>query len=196
MLLRIEIAYLAMITLIVTSNVLVLYPINDWLTWAAFPYAISYLISELSVNLFGTKKARSIVYTGFTVGVLISFGLSTPRIAIASGIAFLFSQLLDIAIFRRLRQNSTWWIAPLSASILASLADSAMFWTIGFYGEDVPIITWALGDTAVKFAVDIGMLVPFRIAISKLTQPYLGSSSKEKESASISKLHTSLNENF
>lgn len=164
---RIECAFIAMVTVIVASNVLVLFPINDWLTWGAFPYTISFLITELSTRFHGPSKARIIVYTGFAAGVAISFILSTPRIALASAFAFLFSQLLDIAVFTRLRQSSTWWFAPLAASILASAVDSAMFWSFAFFGEDLPFVTWAIGDTFVKFAVDLVMLVPFRMAIGR-----------------------------
>lgn len=169
--LRIEIAFLAMAAIIVTSNALVLFPINDWLTWGAFPYVISFLITELCVQLHGPKLARRVVYAGFAVGVAISIWLATPRIALASGTAFLVSQLLDIALFSRLRRYAAWWLAPLSASLLASTVDSAMFWTLAFYGEGLPYITWAVGDACVKFAVDVIMLLPFRLAL--YTQPLM-----------------------
>ncbi len=166
---RLEFAFIAMVAVIVASNVLVLFPINDWLTWGAFPYAVSFLITELTTRFHGASKARRVVYIGFAVGVVISVVLSTPRIALASAFAFLFSQLLDIAAFSKLRQSSTWWLAPLGASMLASAVDSAMFWSFAFYGEDLPFVTWAIGDTCVKFAVDLVMLLPFRMAV-KSTQ--------------------------
>ena len=42
--------------------------------------------------------------------------LATPRIAVASGTAFLVAQLLDVLVFDRLRQGR-WWRAPLVSSV-------------------------------------------------------------------------------
>lgn len=162
------IAYLAMAIIVVSSNYLVLYPINDWLTWAAFTYPISYLVTELSNRFYGPKKARLIVYTGFILAVILSFWLSTPKIACASGLAFLISQLLDIFIFSKLRQ-SAWWYAPLLASVFASGVDTAIFWTIGFWGEAVPALSWALGDMTIKIIIDATLLIPFRLIIQRVS---------------------------
>jgi uncharacterized PurR-regulated membrane protein YhhQ (DUF165 family) len=161
-----KIAFLAMTLIVMASNYLVLFPINDWLTWGAFLYPISFLITELTNRLYGPSKARRVVYLGFVLAVFCSFWLANPKIAFASGIAFLSSQLLDIFVFSQFRQ-ATWWYGPLFASFLASLLDAAIFWNIAFFGEEVPILTWAIGDTLVKLLVDIVMLTPFRLIITK-----------------------------
>lgn len=160
-------SFLAMITIVILSNFLVQYPINDWLTWGAFPYPVSYLVTELTNRIHGPQKARKVVYVGFFIGVILSIWLATPRIAFASGSAFLVSQLLDIAIFNRLRQ-STWWVAPLFASTAASIIDAFIFWNLAFWGEPVPLLTWAIGDTMVKLLIDVMMLTPFRLAIRQM----------------------------
>jgi queuosine precursor transporter len=161
-------AYGAMIFIVVASNYLVQFTVNDWLTLAAFSYPLSFLVTELTNRVYGPKKARQIVYVGFLLGVILSIWLATPRIAMASGTAFLISQLLDISIFNRLRQGA-WWYAPFFASAAASIVDTALFWGIAFWGEPVPLVTWAIGDLAVKFLMDVGMLAPFRLAIVRLS---------------------------
>lgn len=165
-----RIAIVAMATIVILSNYLVMFPINDWLTWGAFPYPISYLITELTNRFYGPKKARTVAYVGFLLAALLSVWLSTPKIALASASAFLLSQLLDIAVFSRLRR-ATWWYAPLVASFAASVFDASVFWSIAFLGEDVPLLTWALGDTAVKLLIDVAMLTPFRFAIKRFSNP-------------------------
>lgn len=155
-------AFVAMLTVVVASNYLVLFPINDWLTWGAFTYPVSFLITELTNRFSGPKTARRIVYAGFFVGVLLSIWLATPKIALASGMAFLVSQLLDIALFNQIRKGP-WWYAPFLASFFASILDTAIFWNIAFWGESVPLLTWALGDFTVKLIIDIAMLTPFRL---------------------------------
>jgi queuosine precursor transporter len=160
-------AMLTMTFLVALSNVLVLFPINDWLTWGSFSYPATFLVTELTNRFHGPKAARRVVCVGFVLAVLLSIWAATPKIAFASGAAFLFSQLLDIAVFNRLRQKA-WWYAPFFASFAASLVDATIFWNIAFWGEHVPLLTWAIGDTTIKLLVDVAMLTPFRFAIQKM----------------------------
>ncbi len=159
--------FFAIVLIVTLSNYLVQFPINDWLTWGAFSYPISFLVTELTNRFYGPRTARHVVYIGFAVAVGLSVWLSTPKIAFASGAAFLLSQLLDISVFNQLRRGA-WWQAPLFASILASLIDTLLFWSLAFWGEDVPLYSWALGDFLVKLAVDLVMLTPFRIAVRQI----------------------------
>lgn len=157
-------AYIAMMAIITASNYLVQFPINDWLTWGALPYPMSFLVTELSNRFYGPKAARKVVYVGFFLGVLFSFSLAIPKIALASGSAFLVAQLLDIAVFNKLRQR-VWWYAPFLASLIASFVDTVIFWSIAFWGEPVPVVSWAFGDFCVKLTMDVIMLIPFRFIL-------------------------------
>lgn len=163
----IQLAYLAMIIAVASSNYLVQFPINDWLTWGAIIYPVTFLVTELTNRFYGPKVARMVVYVGFALAVFISIWLATPRIALASGTAFLISQLLDISVFNRLRQTA-WWHAPFFASVSASIIDTIIFWTMAFYGEDMPYVTLAIGDFSIKLTMDLIMLTPFRLAIRKM----------------------------
>ena len=101
-----------MTLIVVVSNVAVQYPINDWLTWGAFTYPFAFLVTDLTNRALGAEPARRIVYVGFALAVGLSAIIATPRIATASGTAFLMGQLADVAIFDRLRRVS-WWRAPV-----------------------------------------------------------------------------------
>ncbi len=151
----------AMTIIVTASNVAVQYPINDWLTWGALTYPISFLVTDLTNRALGAKAARQVVYAGFAVAVVLSVAAAGPRIAAASGLAFLLAQLLDIAIFDRLRR-AVWWHAPFVSSILASALDTALFFALAFAGSGLPWTTWALGDYGAKLAMAMAMLVPFR----------------------------------
>jgi hypothetical protein len=159
-------AILSMIVVIALSNFLVQFPINDWLTWGAFSYPFSFLVTELTNRYYGPQKARFVVYIGFLFGVIVSFVLATPRIAVASGTAFLTAQLLDIVLFNRWRQMG-WWQAPLFASMAASFVDTFVFWGIAFGDGSSPWFTWSIGDFLVKIVVDIALLYPFRLVINR-----------------------------
>jgi uncharacterized PurR-regulated membrane protein YhhQ (DUF165 family) len=155
----------AMVLIVVSSNVLVQYPLSDWLTWGAITYPFAFLIVDLANRYHGPRMARRIVYVGFVVALLLSAWLATPRIAVASGTAFLCAELLDVTIFNRLRRHA-WWKPPLVSTLFASIVDTAIFFTLAFAGTDMPWVTLALGDLGVKLAIALFALVPFRVALT------------------------------
>ncbi len=191
--------YVALMTLVVVaSNFLVQYPVpgsvagmklGDLLTWGAFSYPFAFLVTDLTNRQLGPQIARRVVVAGFAVAVALSFFAATPRIAIASGSAFLLGQLLDIAVFNRLRRQ-TWWRAPLAGSLVGSGLDTAMFFSFafaplfvflgpndGFALEAAPMldlvavdtprwISWALGDLLVKILCGIVLLLPYSALMS------------------------------
>ena len=131
------IAILAMTLTVVVSNVAVQYPINDWLTWGAFTYPFAFLVTDLTNRALGPEPAQRIVYVGFALAVGLSAIVATPRIATASGTAFLMGQLADVAIFDRLRRVG-WWRAPLISSGLASALDTVIFFSLAFAATGTP----------------------------------------------------------
>lgn len=192
---------LAMAAIVVASNILVQFPIGQWLTWGAFSYPFAFLVTELVNRFHGPAAARRVVYAGFLTGLVCSligtriigeFGpLVTLRIAIASGLAFLTAQLVDVAIFDRLRRLA-WWRAPFLASLTASCIDTVIFFTLAFsmtfafmepsndvswaaeavpllgVGPAVPLwVSLGTADWLVKVLVDLLALLPFRLAIAR-----------------------------
>ena len=164
---------------IIISNYLVQFPINKFnlqevLTYGAFSYPITFLITDLASRRFGKEKARKLVYFGFTVGILLTLFVSTNfediisiRIAVGSGIAFLVAQLVDIEIFQSLR-NKVWFLAPITSSVFGSIIDTFLFFSISFLGTGVPWVTLAFGDLFVKLLMSLLMLIPFRLLIIKI----------------------------
>ena len=164
---------------IIISNYLVQFPINKFnlqeiLTYGAFSYPITFLITDLANRRFGKEKARRLVYFGFTVGVFLTLFVSTNfqdvislRIAIGSGTAFLVAQLVDIEIFQRLRNNA-WFIAPMTSSVFGSIIDTFLFFSISFLGTNIPWVSLAFGDLFVKLLMALLMLIPFRLLIIKI----------------------------
>ena len=162
--------------IVLTSNYLVQFPVNFYglnniLTYGAFSYPVAFLITDLANRSFGKFVARKIVYIGFLLGIGFTVLLSTDfadfisiRIAIGSGTAFLTAQLIDVQIFDNLRKKK-WFIAPLTSSIIGSIIDTFLFFSISFYGTSVPWFTLALGDLGVKIVEALVMLIPFRLLV-------------------------------
>ena len=166
-----------MATVVAISNYLVQFPIKyfnleNLLTYGAFSYPIAFLITDLSNRRYGKDTAKKIVYLGFGLGVFLTFYFSTNyldlvsiRIAVGSGVAFLTAQLIDVNIFDRLRQKE-WFIAPLSSSLIGSIIDTFLFFSISFYGTGINWVTLSFGDLFVKIFVSLTMLMPFRFLLS------------------------------
>jgi len=165
---------------VITSNYLVQFPINyygfqDLLTYGAFSYPVTFLITDLANRAYGKNVAKKIVYIGFVVGILLTLLVSANfsdlisiRIAIGSGLAFLIAQSIDVQIFDKLRNNMTWYVAPLFSSIVGSTIDTFIFFSISFYKTGVPWVSLAFGDLVVKLIIAIIMLVPFRVLMNKI----------------------------
>lgn len=188
---------LAMAAVVAVSNVLVQFQfahfgLGELLTWGAFTYPVAFLVNDLTNRRFGPAAARRVVWTGFALAVALSVFLASPRIAIASGSAFLAAQLLDVAIFDRLRDQA-WWRAPLLSTLAGSVLDTVLFFSlafsarfafldtglgledgslafpVGFLGAEVPLwVSLAIGDLCVKLLVGAAMLAPYGALLSVL----------------------------
>ena len=196
---------LAMAIVVVASNILVQHLFGQWLTWGAFTYPVAFLVTDVMNRVYGPSAARRVVFIGFLTGVACSlvgtqivgeFGpLVTWRIALGSGIAFLTAQMLDVAIFDRLRAGA-WWKAPLASTLVGSSVDTILFFSIAFSatlsfvepGNDVswatealpllgtgPVaplwVSLAVADWGVKLALALIALVPFRLIVTRMTAP-------------------------
>ncbi|MCK8485209.1 queuosine precursor transporter [Aliiroseovarius sp. S2029] len=195
---------IAMAAIVVASNILVQHLFGQWLTWGAFTYPFAFLVTDVMNRVYGPSAARKVVFAGFITGVACSlvgtqimgeFGpLVTLRVAVASGLAFLTAQLLDVAIFDRLRDGK-WWRAPAASTLIGGTVDTAIFFAIAFSasltflepgndvgwanavlpllgsGPDAPLwMSLALADWLVKTAIALIALVPFRLIVTKLSQ--------------------------
>ena len=161
------------------SNYLVQFPIkyfglSEILTYGAFSYPITFLITDLANRAYGKIVARKIVYIGFFIGVSLTLLISTNfsdlisiRIAIGSGIAFFVAQNVDVGIFDKLRKK-IWYVAPFISSIFGSIVDTFLFFSISFYATGIPWITLALGDLSVKLFIALSMLIPFRLLLTSI----------------------------
>ncbi len=176
---------------VLVSNYLVQFPVqyfglSEILTYGAFSYPISFLITDLANRAYGKIVARKVVYVGFIIGIIFTLFISTNfsdiisiRIAIGSGLAFFISQNLDIKVYDIFRKRS-WFVAPLTSSVFGSITDTFLFFSISFYATGVPWITLALGDLAVKLFIALGMLIPFRLFLNKIRDYTENSFSKAK----------------
>ncbi|WP_254492580.1 VUT family protein [Bartonella sp. B1099] len=207
---------LAMCLAVTASNILVQYPVywfglNELLTYGAFTYPFAFLINDLTNRFYGPSAARRVVYAGFFAGVFVSWILATPRLALASSLAFLFGQLLDIVVFTPLRRK-TWWKAPLAAALVGSALDTVLFFSLAFSssfalldkltgyadsslvestvlgGIGMPVwLSLAFGDFSVKIIMSLLMLIPYGTILNIVKLPLYQSHAKDDSSFACNK---------
>ena len=176
------------IVIIAASNYLVQIPISIagfHSTWGTFTFPLIFLATDLTVRVLDADQARKIILKVMIPALIISYlisvlffegkfqgidGLATFnsfvfRIALASFIAYVVGQLIDILVFNKLRQNASWWIAPSASTIIGALIDTFVFFGIAFYASSDAFmaanwveIAWV--DYAFKLLVSLVFFIP------------------------------------
>lgn len=174
--------------IIASSNYLVQLPFTIFglhTTWGAFTFPFIFLATDLTVRIFGAAMARQIILRVMLPSLAISYVLSVlfyqgeyqgwshlgefnlfvARIAIASFMAYLLGQIMDVSVFNRLRQTKQWWVAPSCSTIFGNALDTVAFFAIAFYNSPDPFMAenWveiALVDYSFKLIISLGLFVP------------------------------------
>lgn len=176
------------ILIIIASNYLVQLPITllGWhTTWGAFSFPFIFLATDLTVRLLGKKPARQVIARVMLPALLASYVVSVLfqegafrgvaalgqfnefvlRISVASFLAYVLGQVLDIQVFDRLRRLPQWWIAPTLSTVVGNLLDTFAFFSVAFWRSSNAFMAehWveiATVDYGVKLAVSLMLFVP------------------------------------
>lgn len=123
-------------------------PVGFGLTATAGTYlaGISFVLRDTIQDLTG----RVIVIALIIVGAVVSFLLSVPAIALASGVAFLLSELADLAVYTPLRRRG-YIRAAVASNIAGAFVDSLIFLTIAGF----PVWSSIPGQMIGKLAITL-----------------------------------------
>lgn len=94
-------------------------------------------------------------------GAALSWVLSTPQLALASAVAFLFSELVDMAVYTPLRRRG-YVRAALASNVVGSIVDTLLFLTIAGFGLSPLSVTGQLVGKFWVTAVVVGLVVVAR----------------------------------
>jgi uncharacterized integral membrane protein (TIGR00697 family) len=176
------------ILIIIVSNYLVQLPVTlfGWhTTWGAFSFPFIFLATDLTARLMGKVDARRVIARVMLPALVASYGVSVLfnearfgglaalsefnlfvfRIAVASFLAYVLGQLLDVQVFDRLRQMRQWWVAPAASTVIGNLLDTYLFFSVAFWRSDDPFMAanWveiATVDYAIKLIISLVLFVP------------------------------------
>lgn len=165
---------------------------------AIFVLPLLFTLTDVVVEVHGKERARSMVWSGLIViALLLLFALlathlppsqrfapsedafdkvfgATARIAAASLTAFAVSELLDIAIFSKLREKlhrRALWLRNNLSNFISQFADSTVFIFLAFYSLSEPFTD--------NLSFLFGLIIPYwliRCTLSVVETPlvYLG----------------------
>lgn len=191
------------VAIIAASNYLVQLPFTLFgfhTTWGALSFPFIYLATDLTVRIFGAAMARRIILlvmlpalaSSYVLSVLFfeatyqglaalsEFNLFVARIALASFMAYVLGQIMDVSVFNRLRQVKAWWIAPTCSTIFGNLVDTLVFFSLAFYrspdafmAEHWVEIAWV--DYGVKLLFSLVLFVPaYGLLLKYLSSKFTG----------------------
>lgn len=176
------------VLLLTISNLLVQYPFDIFgyhTTWGAFTYPAIFILTDMTTRMSTANIARKIIFRSMIPGLLISYLIASCietagafswssllvihlmplRIASACFLAYTVGQLLDVFVFQRYRNNSSWWLAPSLSTTMGNVIDTILFFTIAFYHCTNPFLSqhWpeiAVVDICFKITISLIAFVP------------------------------------
>lgn len=191
------------IAVIAASNYLVQLPFTLFgfhTTWGALSFPFIYLATDLTVRIFDAGLARRIIFAVMLpalassyvlsvlffeasyqgLGALSEFNLFVARIALASFMAYVLGQIMDVSVFNRLRQIKAWWVAPTCSTIFGNLVDTLAFFSLAFWRSPDPFmaehwveIAWV--DYGFKLVFSLALFVPaYGLLLKYLSRKMLG----------------------
>lgn len=170
-------------------------------SWAApagvLIFPLAYIINDVITEVWGFKKARLIIWTGFAVNILailfFSLGVAipgapfwqnqdafatvlgnTPRIVLASLSAYLIGSFLNAFVMSRMKvatKGKGFSIRAILSTLVGESADSIIFITIAFWGI-FPIevlATMVLTQALIKTVYEI-LILPVTIVVVRFVK--------------------------
>ena len=156
-------------------------------------FSMTFLITDILSEKWGKRAAQKAVWAGFYANIVLMLSLYivinwpaapfakegaelfakvlgfTPRIIIASFIAYIVSQNHDVWAFhfwKKLTKGKHLWLRNNASTIVSQFVDSVIFIVIAFYGI-FPIMPLIIGQWVAKTAIAL-MDTPFMYLIIRI----------------------------
>lgn len=147
---------------------------------AIFVLPVVYSLTDIILEVHGKARARGVVYIGIAmIGLLVLYSAlvtalppttrfapteasydtifhASIRISLASITAFAVAELLDVAVFAKLRErmrSRKLWLRNNLSNFIGFFVDSLIFLTLAFYALDQSLSS--------NFSFIVGLLIPY-----------------------------------
>lgn len=193
------------VSALLISNVItskqVLLPFNITMTGAVFIFPITYVLSDLFSEVYGYKYSRFVCYLSFAMNLLMvivfsgviaspapSYWMnqeafqtvlgSTPRVLVASLLAFVIGGWADDAVFAKMKakypkSHKGFGMRAIISSVMGELVDSLIFLPLAFIGQ-MPLATLAVMtvmQVVIKTAYEV-LILPVTTYVVKKVSKY------------------------
>lgn len=144
-----------------------------------FIYTLTFTLVDLIHEIYGKEGTRKVVYGAFIANIILAlyvgliirllapsffsdtkayetvFG-ATPRIVLASLVAYLVSSLVDVEVYHfwKARVEKAKWSRVLVSNGISTFVDSCVFIVIAFYGA-MPVVPLIIGQYVVKMGITL-----------------------------------------
>ncbi len=99
---------------------------------AVYLVGLAFTFRDLTQERLGRTWTIVAVIAGALLSALVS-----PQLALASGSAFLVSEMADFAVYTPLRERGRWLLAVAASNTVGLLVDSWLFLTLAFGSLDL-----------------------------------------------------------
>ena len=173
------------ITALITANIIAVKLVvifGEVLPAAIIIFPVSYIIGDVLTEVWGFRKARTVIWLGFLCNLLVVAAIwvggllpsapfwqenqvayqnilgYTPRLLAASLVAYLIGELANSMALARIKlaTNGRWlWMRTIGSTIIGQGLDSTLFITIAFIGEVPDLWRVVLVQWAAKLIYEI-----------------------------------------
>lgn len=146
-------------------------------------FPLSYIFGDILTEVYGYQQSRRVIWTGFSALVLMAgvftivgklppaagwdlqpsyeaILLTTPRIVVASLIAYFAGEFANSVIMSRMKvltQGRWLWTRTIGSTLVGEMVDTLIFVTIAFYGllPDGLLMAVMFSNYAFKVGVEV-----------------------------------------
>lgn len=152
-------------------------------------FPLAFVLADVVMEIYGERRARYIAYAAFIMNLaaagvfalvqILPAGASwegqaayeqiigfIPRVVAGSLASYLASSLLNIRVFRKIRERtgSKWlWLRTLGSSVVANVANSLIFCGVVFYGVVSASEWWGM------VGLSCGVMLACEVALTPVT---------------------------
>lgn len=190
------------VSALLVSNIItakqIQFPFGIVMTGGIFVFPITYVLSDVFSEVYGYRWSRITCYLAFAVNlaavIIFTFVINTPapsffeggeafaevlgntpRVLFGSFAAFVFGDLVNDRVFRKMKERHPeslegFNLRALVSSLAGEIVDSAIFFPIAFHGQ-MPadaLLTMAIIEVALKVGYEVVILPLTHLTAAKV----------------------------
>ena len=118
---------------------------------------LTFILRDLVQDTIGRVATVALIVLGAALSAVLADG----RIALASGVAFLVSEMADLAVYTPLRERG-YVRAAVASNVVGSVVDTVLFLTVAGFGLAAGVVAGQIVGKVTVTAVAVALVVAAR----------------------------------